>query len=52
MKIPIAKTKLTDEEFKIISKPLKSGWLVQGEFVEEFEKRLKCQRRISILQRV
>ncbi len=39
MKIPIAKTKLTDEEFKIISKPLKSGWLVQGEFVEEFEKR-------------
>ena len=39
MKIPIAKTKLTDEEFKIISKPLKSGWLVQGKFVEEFENR-------------
>ena len=39
MKIPIAKTRLTEEEFKIIKKPLKSGWLVQGKFVEEFEKR-------------
>ena len=37
MKIPIAKTKLTVEEYNIISQPLKNGWLVQGEFVRDFE---------------
>ena len=37
MKIPIARTKLTEKEFNIIRKPLESGWLVQGEFVKDFE---------------
>tara|TARA_Y100001970_G_C14255375_1_gene874965 strand:- start:4581 stop:5759 length:1179 start_codon:yes stop_codon:yes gene_type:complete len=37
MKVPIAKTKLTVEEYNIISQPLKNGWLVQGEFVRDFE---------------
>ena len=37
MKIPIARTKLTAKEYDIISQPLKNGWLVQGEFVRDFE---------------
>ena len=37
MKIPIAKTKLSEKEFDIIRKPLESGWLVQGKFVKDFE---------------
>ena len=37
MKIPIARTKLTQKEFNIIRKPLESGWIVQGKYVEEFE---------------
>ena len=37
MKIPIARTKLTEKEFNIIRKPLESGWIVQGKYVEEFE---------------
>ena len=37
MKIPIARTKLTQKEFDIILKPLESGWVVQGPYVKEFE---------------
>ena len=37
MKIPIARTKLTEKEFNIIRKPLETGWIVQGKYVEEFE---------------
>ena len=37
MKIPIARTQFTSEEFEIIQKPLKSGWVVQGEYVAKFE---------------
>ena len=37
MKIPIAKTFFTDSEIKIISEPLKSGWVVQGPYVQKFE---------------
>jgi perosamine synthetase len=37
MKIPIAKTVFTEEEFSIITKPLRTGWVVQGPYVEEFE---------------
>lgn len=37
MKIPIAKTEFTQSEFQNIIKPLSSGWVVQGPFVEEFE---------------
>lgn len=37
MKIPIAKTVFTDEEYKNILKPLETGWVVQGPFVSQFE---------------
>ena len=37
MKIPIARTQLTQKEFDIIQKPLESGWVVQGPYVKEFE---------------
>ena len=37
MKVPIARTHLTKKEFNIIRKPLESGWVVQGPYVEEFE---------------
>ena len=37
MKVPIARTHLTEKEFTIIRKPLESGWVVQGPYVEEFE---------------
>ncbi len=37
MKIPIARTDLTTEEINSVLKPLKSGWLVQGPKVQEFE---------------
>lgn len=39
MKIPIAKTEFTQAEFENILKPLNAGWVVQGPFVEEFEKK-------------
>ena len=31
------KRQLTAKEYDIISQPLKNGWLVQGEFVRDFE---------------
>lgn len=37
MKIPIARTNLTNEEINSVLEPLKSGWLVQGPKVQEFE---------------
>ena len=37
MKVPIARTKFTSEELEIISKPLESGWVVQGPYTKEFE---------------
>ncbi len=39
MNIPITKTNFTEKEFEAIQKPLKSGWVVQGPFVKEFEKK-------------
>jgi dTDP-4-amino-4,6-dideoxygalactose transaminase len=39
MKIPIAKTLFTEKEFENIKVPLKSGWVVQGPFVKEFEEK-------------
>jgi perosamine synthetase len=39
MKIPIAKTVFTEEEYSIITKPLQTGWVVQGPYVQEFEKK-------------
>ena len=37
MKIPIARTNLLDSEIDSVLEPLKSGWLVQGPKVNEFE---------------
>ena len=37
MKVPIARTQLTEKEFSIIRKPLENGWVVQGPYVKEFE---------------
>jgi len=39
MKIPIAKTVFTEEDFESIKKPLESGWVVQGPLVKEFEEK-------------
>ena len=38
-KIPITKPYLGAEELAAVQKPLESGWLVQGPFVAEFERR-------------
>ena len=38
MKIPIARTDLNKFEIEAVLEPLKSGWLVQGPKVNEFEK--------------
>ena len=35
--IPIARTSLSDEEISSVLGPLKSGWLVQGPLVEDFQ---------------
>ncbi|MBM3349156.1 MAG: DegT/DnrJ/EryC1/StrS family aminotransferase [Betaproteobacteria bacterium] len=37
MKIPIARTSLTESEINSVLEPLRSGWLVQGPKVQEFE---------------
>ena len=37
MKVPIARTQLTEKEFNIIRKPLESGWVVQGPYTKAFE---------------
>ncbi|MFA6130542.1 MAG: DegT/DnrJ/EryC1/StrS family aminotransferase [Candidatus Omnitrophota bacterium] len=39
MKIPIARTALTEAEIQSVLEPLRSGWLVQGPKVREFEER-------------
>ncbi len=39
MKVPIARTQLTEKEFNIIRKPLESGWVVQGPYTKSFEER-------------
>lgn len=38
LNIPIARTNLTNNEINSVLEPLKSGWLVQGPKVKEFEK--------------
>jgi dTDP-4-amino-4,6-dideoxygalactose transaminase len=37
MKIPISKILFDENDFAIVQEPLKSGWVVQGKFVAEFE---------------
>jgi perosamine synthetase len=39
VKIPIARTALTEPEIQSVLEPLRSGWLVQGPRVREFEER-------------
>jgi len=39
IKVPIAKTEFSDEDLNAILDPLKSGWVVQGPHVAEFEKK-------------
>jgi dTDP-4-amino-4,6-dideoxygalactose transaminase len=38
MQVPIARTSLTEEEIQSVLAPLRSGWLVQGPQVREFER--------------
>jgi len=37
MKVPIARTNFTEDDFEIVQKPLESGWVVQGPYTKEFE---------------
>lgn len=37
--IPITKAIFDEDDFALIQEPLKSGWVVQGRFVREFEER-------------
>lgn len=39
MNIPIARTSLTEQEIESVLEPLRSGWLVQGPKVREFEEK-------------
>ena len=39
MNVPIARTSLTDKEINSVLEPLRSGWLVQGPKVREFEEK-------------
>lgn len=39
MNIPIARTGLTEQEIESVFEPLRSGWLVQGPKVREFEEK-------------
>lgn len=39
MKIPISRTSLSDSEISSVLGPLRSGWLVQGPQVQEFERK-------------
>ena len=39
MNIPIARTSLSEEEIQSVLGPLRSGWLVQGPMVREFEEK-------------
>jgi dTDP-4-amino-4,6-dideoxygalactose transaminase len=38
MQVPIARTSLTEDEIQSVLAPLRSGWLVQGPQVREFER--------------
>jgi perosamine synthetase len=40
MNIPITKPFFNQEEYQYIIKPLESGWVVQGPYVKEFEKKI------------
>lgn len=46
MQIPISKPCFDEEEEKAIIKPLQSGWVVQGPFVQEFEEKFSAYTKI------
>jgi perosamine synthetase len=39
-KIPIAKPDLAEDEVKAVTEVIRSGWIIQGEKVEEFERKI------------
>lgn len=39
MNIPITKPTITQRELELVQKPLETGWLVQGNYVKEFEQK-------------
>lgn len=39
IKVPIARTSLTEEEMQSVLRPLEDGWIVQGPKVKEFEEK-------------
>jgi perosamine synthetase len=45
MNIPITKPFFGPEELRAVQEPLESGWVVQGPFVQEFEKRFSAFTR-------
>ena len=47
MKIPITKPFFDAEEFRAVQLPLESGWVVQGEFVKEFEEKFSKYMSLS-----
>ena len=49
LNIPIAKTEFNDEDFQAQLKPLESGWIVQGPYVEEFENKWNSFLGLNIL---
>jgi dTDP-4-amino-4,6-dideoxygalactose transaminase len=48
MNIPIARTSLTEAEIESVLGPLRSGWLVQGPKVREFEEKWSAFTERSI----
>ena len=40
--IPITKPFFGDEEIDAVTEPLKTGWVVQGPFVEQFERKFSA----------
>ena len=40
MHIPITKPYFTEREYELITKPLDTGWVVQGPFVQDFEEKI------------
>ena len=39
MKIPITKVVFDEQEMQLIQEPLKTGWVVQGPYVKQFEEK-------------
>jgi len=37
LKVPISRTSFNEEDYNVIKKPIKDGWVVQGKYVKEFE---------------